>query len=206
ALVVAQRGGVLDVPAVGGQTRRLFETDRTFLRANPTATISPDNTTIAYGDTLGIELRLIAGGPPRLLVPGYDLHSPAWSPDGRRLAYVAGNSQYVNIIGNTAPSAIWTVSLEGRAPLRVTSDKNLDMSPVSTPDGRGLLYVSNADGERDVYHIALRPNGTSIGSPTRLTTGLSPYTISLSADGSQLAYSVLHLRSNIWQALISSSG
>ena len=205
-LVFAQRGGVFDVPAVGGQTRRLFETDGTFLRANPTATISPDSTTIAYGDTLGIELRPIGGGPPRLLVAGDDLHSPAWSPDGRRLAYVAGNSQYVNIIGNTAPSAIWTVSLEGAAPVRVTSDKNLDTSPVWSADGRGLFYVSNADGERDVYHIALRPNGTVIGKATRVTTGLSPYTISLSADGTQLAYSVLHLRSNIWQAPISSSG
>jgi Tol biopolymer transport system component/tRNA A-37 threonylcarbamoyl transferase component Bud32 len=205
-LLFAQRGGVFDVPALGGETRRLFETDSAFLRANPTAAMSPDGAAIAYGDTLGIELRPMAGGPPRLLVAGAELHSPAWSPDIRRLAYVAGNSQYVNVIGNTAPSAIWTVSLEGGPPVRVTADTYLDTSPVWTPDGRGLFYVSNADGERDVYYIALRPNGTAIGGPTRLTTGLAPYTISLSGDGSQMVYSVLHLRSNIWQAPISSSG
>ena len=204
-LLFSARGAVFDVPALGGAARRLFETDSAFLRANPTATLSPDGTTIAYGDTLGIELRPMGGGPPRLLVPGNELHSPAWSPDGRRLAYVAGNSQYVNIIGNTAPSAIWTVSLDGGPPVRVTGDKYLDTSPVWTPDARGLLYVSNADGERDVYHVALRANGTLIGNPTRVTTGLAPYTISLSADGTQLVYSVLRLRSNIWQAPISSS-
>jgi len=41
------------------------------------------------------------------------------------------------------------VSLEGGPPVRVTGDTYLDTSPVWTSDGRGLLYVSNADGERD---------------------------------------------------------
>jgi Tol biopolymer transport system component len=70
------------------------------------------------------------------------------------------------------------------------------------PDGRGLLYVSNAGGARDVYFQAVDRSGSPRGPAARLTTGISAHGISLSRDGTRLAYSVLSYRSNIFAAPI----
>jgi Tol biopolymer transport system component len=57
-----------------------------------------------------------------------------------------------------------------------------------------------------VYQQPIRSDGSPDGDPIRLTTGLSAHSISMSHDGSRLAYSVLTFRRNIWAAPISSSG
>ena len=62
----------------------------------------------------------------------------------------------------------------------------------------GLLYVSDEDGGRDIYVARLSPSAAPEGSAVRLTTGLHPHTISLSADGRRLLYSLYTETSNIW--------
>src|SRR5262249_50470692 len=66
------------------------------------------------------------------------------------------------------------------------------------PGGRGLLYVSDQDGGRDIYFVPLTRAGAPDGAPVRLTTGLHPHTISLSADGRRLLYSLYTETSNVW--------
>ena len=60
--------------------------------------------------------------------------------------------------------------------------------PGVAADSRGLLYVSDQDGGQDVYFVGLARSGAPEGAPVRVTTGLHPHTISLSADGSTLVY------------------
>ena len=43
----------------------------------------------------------------------------------------------------------------GGEPVRVTEDAHVDFSPVWTPDGRSLLFVSNRGGGRDIYRITV---------------------------------------------------
>ena len=52
----------------------------------------------------------------------------------------------------------------------------------------GSLYVSDRDGGRDVYFARLSGRAHRRRQPKRLTTGLHPHTISLSADGRRLVY------------------
>jgi TolB protein len=80
----------------------------------------------------------------------------------------------------------------------VTDNTSLNMSPVWLPRGRQLLFVSDRDGGRDIYRVALRRSGQPVGPPTRLTTGLNAHTISLSADGKRLTYSVFTETANVW--------
>ena len=205
-LIYASEGVVYQVPALGGAARPLAGARAAFLRSNPTAVISPDGRQLAWADSIGIVVRRIDGGNERHVARGFELHSPAWSPDGSRLAYVAGNRSNVNLIGNTSPSSVWTVPTDGGKPVRVTDTQSLNASPVWTAEGRSLLYVSSAGGMRDIWQVAIRRDGGPAAAPARLTAGAEPYSISLSADGKRLAYSVLRQRANIWTAPLLPNG
>jgi eukaryotic-like serine/threonine-protein kinase len=135
-------------------------------------------------------------GTPRLLVKTLDPNSPVWSPDGQWIAYVSGNPAYVTV-ANLAPSSIWVVRAKGGTPVRITDDRPLHASPVWLPDSRSLLYISNQDGGRDVYFVRLSRSGAPAAAPVRMTTGLYPHTISVSADGRRLVYAVHTETSNI---------
>jgi len=148
-----------------------------------------------------------ADGSATLLFTGRDaVHSAAWSPDGTRLAFVRGNRRYayINNLGNVGPSAIWVVT-PGSAPVPVTHDSSLNVSPAWLPDGR-LLFVSDRDGPRDIYAIRLDGSGRPRGSPQRLTTGLDAYSVSVSADGATVAYDKFQFRRNIYSLPIPRTG
>jgi TolB protein len=61
-----------------------------------------------------------------------------------------------------------------------------------------MLFVSDREGARDVYAVRLASSGIPAGTPSRITTGLNAHSISLSADGTRLAYSVYASRANVW--------
>ena len=103
------------------------------------------------------------GGSPRQVVKSSQAaHSARWSPDSARLAYVVGGLNFVlgeEQLGNTETSSIRILTVATGADQTVTSGQWLDISPVWTKDGRGLLFVSNQSGGRDVYRLRLSADG-----------------------------------------------
>ena len=191
--------GIEIVTALGGIPKLLVGAEA----ANPPTDFawSPDGQSIAYRHRDTLYTRALEGGTSRPVATGFEMHSPAWSPDGAWIAYVSGNPDFVfatSGFGNLAPSAIWLVPAAGGQPVPVTDNKSLNMSPVWLPRGRQLLFISDRDGGRDIYRVALRSSGQPVGPPTRLTTGLNAHTISLSADGKRLTYSVFTETANVW--------
>lgn len=73
--------------------------------------------------------------------------SPAWSPDGRKLAYVSfenGNSQ------------VFVQDLRSGSRRRVSARKGVNSAPVWSPDGKRLaLTLSKGDGNLDIYTLEL---------------------------------------------------
>jgi Tol biopolymer transport system component/tRNA A-37 threonylcarbamoyl transferase component Bud32 len=190
------------VPYVGGTPRLVVSEAGS--GAITTPAWSADGTQIAYGDQRqggAIVLQSMAGGVPSQLVPGSGLHSPAFSPDGRRLAYVSGNVEGQTVL-NIAASSIWVVAIPGGKPVRLTDSTHSNTGPVWTPDGESLLFISDLVGEKDIYQQRVGRNGEPVGEPVRLTTGRGAFGLSLAADGSRAVYSVLRLRSQVWQAPI----
>jgi TolB protein len=136
------------------------------------------------------------------------LHSPAWSPDGKRIVYVSGNLEFLlwgASLGNLAGSSIWIIPASGGTPARVTDATHLNTSPVWSADGEHILFVSSIGGARDIYSQRVNSSGQPNGAATRLTTGLNPHSISLSSDGRSLAYSAFTTTGNVWEAAIHGS-
>jgi TolB protein len=75
------------------------------------------------------------------------LMSPAWSPDGRRLAYVSFENNQ---------SAIYVQTLRTGTRDRVSARTGINGAPVFSPDGRMLaLALSQGEGNLDIYTLDL---------------------------------------------------
>jgi serine/threonine-protein kinase len=153
---------------------------------------SRDGSRVAFAHWDSIFAFSAGQGEPRLLVvqemlPGAGgPHSLSWSPDGRQIAYVNGNAAWRNS-DNILSASIWVLNGDGGAPLRVTDDEHMDVSPQWLPDSRHLLFVSNRDGQREVFVVEVGPSGPR-GAPRKVPGLIDPHSISISADGRRLAY------------------
>jgi len=202
-LVFVSPRGVEVVAALGGAPRLLVAETR----LDRGVTVAPDGRTLAFVAHDSLFAVPLDGGQRRLVARGYEVHSPSWSPDGRWIAFVEGNFQYIEMtdLGNSAYSGIWLAPASGGTPHRVTDERSLHVSP-AWASARSLLFVSDQDGGRDAYALALTSDGSPRGAPVRITTGLNPHAVAVSTDGSHLAYSAFTETSNAWSLPIPATG
>jgi serine/threonine protein kinase/Tol biopolymer transport system component len=192
-------GAAYSVPAFGGVPRRLFGGSS---EAVNSLAWSADGKRIAYVGNDGLWVRDVGNGTATRLVTGGLFHSLVWSRDGRLLAFIEGIRSH---LFNVSVGSVWLVQVNTGERRQVASSSYVNMTPAFLPDGT-LLYVSNRDGALDVYQQALHADGRTIGEPVRLTTGLFARTISISADGTRMAYDVVRNRSRIWMAALPRDG
>lgn len=109
-------------------------------RSTPTATLA-----FARADLAGGGVYVVGGGQVRLL--RRDAAEPAWSPDGRRLAYVAA--------GSGGASDLFVIDQDGTHAGRITWSADVDeTSPSWSPDGKRLVV------ERSGTIVTVRADGT----------------------------------------------
>ncbi len=94
---------------------------------------SPDGKRLVFsavGRLYGMDL---PKGTPQRLTSGTDLeYAPAFSPDGRSIAYVTWNDREAG--------HVW-VTTDGGAPRRVTQEPAQYANPSFSPDGKNLVYL-----------------------------------------------------------------
>jgi dipeptidyl aminopeptidase/acylaminoacyl peptidase len=179
------------VPLGGGTPRQL--TSGELSQTSPAW--SPDGKTIVFEqDTTenrevrddswpALYLLTIGDGSVRPLTTGFPQSSnPAWSPDGKSIAFVCsqgrGLKNDICVVGAGGGGG-------GGTARNLTADWSLDpSSPIWSPDGKTISFSAETNGNVHLFSVA------STGGPVRpVTTGerqLRGFT--MSADGRTLAY------------------
>jgi Tol biopolymer transport system component len=163
---------------------------------------SPDGTEIAY-TTENVQLTPlnwegrseiwtvnVTTAEQRRLNAG-DAVQPSWSPHGRRIAYVSRERKAGSGGSNvTRVMDIYTVPPRGGEPVAATDDQANDWSPMWSPDGRHVYFVSDRSGNMNLWRVPIdEASGKPLGDPEPVTTGV-PFLAhpSISADGRRIAY------------------
>lgn len=146
--VSASTGSVTTIPFEARVRRTISEQNRPHhridarpfeVRSPRWGAASPDGTVLIF-EAVGALWRkdLPEGVPRRLVDENRDTFemSPAWSPDGRTIAFATWN--------DADGGHVWTVGREGGKPLKLTPRAGEYLNPAWSPDGRWLAVVKGA--------------------------------------------------------------
>jgi serine/threonine protein kinase/Tol biopolymer transport system component len=122
--------------------------------------------------------RIYSDEPVQLTFDSGDKSQPAWSPDGKKLVYVAPG-------GGNFGLDIWVVNADGAGPVNITKKKGDDTDPAWSPDGKLIAFTNNGrdDGIRQVFSVA--PDGSGL---KRISFDQEEYMPAFSPDGKYLAF------------------
>ncbi len=154
-------------------------------RAYYTPRLSPDGETLAIAVVEGIAVNVWTydftrnAFSPFVPEPGTSF-SPAWTPDGRRLAFSREEREWLPIF--------WRAADGGGAIDALTTKKQLDFATSFSPDGRLLAYASAERGKFENTDIRILEVAGKREPRTWLATPFDEFAPFFSPDGRWIAY------------------
>src|SRR2546427_4342073 len=116
-------------------------------------------------------------GVTRLTTSASDDLSPAWSPDGSKIAF------QTNRDSGFSPE-IYVMNVDGSGQTRLTVNTAIDLAPAWSPDGTKIAFSTNRDGNYEIY--TMNADGTGA---TRLTSNAANDAgPTWSHDGTKIAF------------------
>lgn len=119
-------------------------------------------------------------GPTRLTDTAARNQQPAWSPDGRKVAFVNIDAQNI--------ADIYMMDSDGQNEGPLTDDPATDVAPAWFPSGNKIAFQRLEGNENDIYSMTFDASGTVI-STLRLTThAAGDAQPAVSPDGKRIAF------------------
>jgi len=147
------------------KARRPWVIDRLQFKEDEIGYLDRRRTHLYVFDLAGRTMRQVTSGD-------YDDAAPAWSPDGRWLAFASNRSRPDP--DATYDSDIWVVAADntdqGAHPTQVTTDPGDEREPAWSPDGKWIAYTTQIDPKLLQYatrHVSVSPAG---GGEARILT------------------------------------
>jgi Tol biopolymer transport system component/cytosine/adenosine deaminase-related metal-dependent hydrolase len=114
---------------------------------NMAAAVAPDGVSLMI-NVQGVLWRLArSGGEATELTPAeMDAYEPAWSPDGRHVAFYAYTEDNFSI---------WMMNADGTDRVQLTNNIHDARYPSFSPDGGTIYYASDADGGYGIWSLNL---------------------------------------------------
>jgi len=108
-----------------------------------------------------------AGGKPRQITFGEcDDDGPAWSPDGKYLAFAANRTEDADY---AIVRDVWTVSTVAGEPTQITRSFGPASNPLWHPDGQSILFLGHDNEYLGATHTAIWSVPAGGGDAHRLT-------------------------------------
>ena len=188
-----QQHSIYLISALGGAERKLHSAPP----ATPLLDWSPDAKFIAFSaapeghSTSVISLLSVDTLQEHALteaVAGAQDWGPAFSPDGRHLAFVRTNANHMK-------SEIYLMAVGGSGTRRLTyDDARIPSAPVWTRDGQSIIFSSDRTGLPTLWRIP-----ASGGSPIQvLGVGVKAHRPTLAQKGDRLAFEQGTASSSLW--------
>ena len=107
--------------------------------------------------------------------------NPVVMPDGKTVIYERTS---MDIMSDSRKRNLWTVALDGGNHMALLSDSKNHYSPVFSPDGKKMAYLSSKEDKVQIYLRDLASGNTNKVTDVQM----SPSSLSFSPDGTQLAF------------------
>jgi TolB protein len=107
--------------------------------------------------------------------------SPAWSPDGRRIAFVRRT-------GDRGRPDLFVVGASGRGRVRLTRTPTAERDPSWSPDGTAIVYSARTSPTGPFRLFRANADGSGRTQLTRQRRGSADRSPAVSPDGSRIAF------------------